>query len=451
MLSITWTCIGFIITLGVLITVHEFGHFLTARFFRVQVEKFSIGFGKTLWSYRNKKNNTEYIIKLFPFGGYIKMFDDSENSVSSKIYKDSFNKKSILQRFLIVASGPIFNLLFSFLIYWGIFLYGMPTFRPMIIDVVKDSIIEKAGIYKNMELKYIDKIPVSDWNEIRIILLSKIGNKRVHFNFIDHSDVNSFLVEKTIDLSHWNPELQKEDPLINLGIQPYNFKKEFVLTRVLHGSPADIAGLKVNDTIININNKLFSTWNDFIHYISHYEEKKITICVLRKEKKMCKILKPELKLQKRFIGIAAEYKLSPNFNEHYTLERYAFFQSMHKAIVKVCKLIKLTISMFIKLFTGYVNFHNLSGPFSIAKGVKTSIEHGIIHYFLFVALISINLGIINLFPLPILDGGHLFFLIIEKIQGKKISEQMQKFGYYISLIILIFFTGISLLNDILKF
>ena len=449
MFSIFWHFIIFIITFTILVTIHEFGHFWMARKCGVLVECFSIGFGKTLWKFRDSLG-TEFIIALIPLGGYVKLLENDNNNIHDNLYSKSLNNKSVLKRLLIVIAGPISNFIFSIFLYWIIFIHGFSGIRPVVSEVLHNSIANQSHIKPNMEIKAIDNINTPDLDTLRMELITKIGNKNVIFTVTNFGENN--VQKKILNIQNWNFKIDQGDPIISLGIIPYNKKIENIIAKVLKNSPASKAGIKINDKIIKINNIPLTKWSLFVDQVRNNVGKYIKIEVLRNKKLQFLTVKPEIKKNNKmegFIGVIPRItELPKKFN---IIRKYGVFKSISYASKEIWNLIKLTVIISSKLITGNIGLHNLSGPISIAHGAEVSIKYGIIYYLMFLALISINLGVINLFPIPILDGGHLLFLTIEQLTGKPISNKIKILAYQIGSIILMLLTVIAVFNDLFLF
>lgn len=261
MMSILWSLAAFIVALGILITVHEFGHFWVARRCGVRVERFSIGFGKALWR-RTDRQGTEYVIALIPLGGYVKMLDERVEAVAPELRHQSFNNKTVLQRAAIVSAGPIANFLFAIVAYWLVFIIGVPSVRPVIGDISPQSIAAQANISSGMELKSVDGIETPDWDSVRLALISRIGDKQMQVGVAPFGSAN--VVEKTLDLRQWQFEPDKQDPVVALGIIPRGPQIESVLAEVQPGSAAQKAGLQAGDRIVKVNGQLLDRWQTFV-------------------------------------------------------------------------------------------------------------------------------------------------------------------------------------------
>lgn len=446
MLSLLWNLAAFVIALGVLITVHEFGHFWVARRCGVRVERFSIGFGKALWR-RTDSHGTEFVIALIPLGGYVKMLDERVETVSPEMRHYAFNNKTVFQRAAIIAAGPLANFIFAIFAYWLVFIIGVPSLRPVVGEIVPNSIVAETQITSGMELKAIDGIETPDWDAVRLALFSKIGDDSLRIVYAPFG--TSQTREATLDLSHWQFEPDKEDAVTSLGFRPWGAEVKTVLQTVQPQSAAEKAGLQAGDRIVKVNGEPVTLWMDFVYQVRDNPGQPLVIEVESKGESRELTLTPDSKQGKTklegFAGVVPE--VIPLPEEYKTVKQYGPFAAVAEATDKTWQLMKLTVNMLGKLITGDVKLNNLSGPISIAQGAGMSAEYGVIYYLMFLALISINLGIINLFPLPVLDGGHLLFLAIEKLKGTPVSERVQDVSYRIGSVLLVLLMGLALFND----
>lgn len=404
MLSILWNLAAFIIALGVLITVHEFGHFWVARRCGVRVERFSIGFGKALWR-RTDRYGTEYVIALIPLGGYVKMLDERAEPVAPELRRHAFNNKTVGQRAAIIAAGPVANFIFAIFAYWLVFIIGVPGVRPVVGEITPNSIAAQAQIAPGTELKAVDGIETPDWDAVRLQLVSKIGDQQTTVSVAPFgSDQRQ---DKTLDLRHWAFEPDKQDPVSSLGIRPRGPQIEPVLSEVQANSAASKAGLQAGDRIVKVDGQPLTQWMKFVTFVRDNPGKPLALEIERQGSALSLTLTPDTKSvngkAEGFAGVVP--KIIPLPEEYKTIRQYGPFSAILEATDKTWQLMKLTVSMLGKLITGDVKLNNLSGPISIAQGAGMSAEFGVIYYLMFLALISVNLGIINLFPLPVLDGG----------------------------------------------
>lgn len=447
MLNVLWSLAAFIVALGVLITVHEFGHFWVARRCGVSVERFSIGFGKALWRRRDRLG-TEYVIALIPLGGYVKMLDGRVEPVPVEQQSRAFNHKAIWQRAAIVSAGPIANFIFAVIAYWLVFIIGVPGVRPVIGEILPGSIAAQAQISPGTELKSIDGIETPDWDSVRLALIGKIGEADVSMETAALGRSQTSLIR--LDLQNWHFDPERQDPVVSLGIMPKGPQVESVLAQVQPRSAAEKAGLQVADRIVKVDGQPLIRWQQFVIAVRDNPGKPVALEVERQGQRVSVVLTPDSKAvgKDRLEGFAGVVPtVTPLPAEYKTVRQYGPFSAIYAAGDKTWQLMKLTVSMLGKLITGDVKLNNLSGPISIAQGAGMSADYGLVYYLMFLALISVNLGIINLFPLPVLDGGHLLFLAIEKLKGGPVSERVQDVSYRVGTVLLMMLMGLALFND----
>ncbi|OHY92648.1 RIP metalloprotease RseP [Vibrio rotiferianus] len=448
MTGILWNLVSFIVALGILVAVHEFGHFWVARRCGVKVEKFSIGFGKSIWS-KVGKDGTEYSISMIPLGGYVKMVDSRIDDIPEHEKHLAFDKKPLWKRTSIVAAGPIFNFLFAIVAYWLVFLIGVPAVKPVIGEVTPNSIVAQAGIESGMELKSISGIKTPDWESVNMGLISHIGDDSVTMTLSSANEVGSE-VTRTLDIRDWNFDPETQSTMQSLGFKPYTPEIFTELAQVSEGGAAEKAGLQADDKIIAINGNKISKWEEVVEAIRSHPETPMELTVLRQGEEQSFTLTPGSRelANKQLVGFAGIAPKVAEWPESYRFElQFGVFESIGKAIDKTGQVIGLTISMLKKLIVGDVGLNNLSGPISIAKGAGATADYGLVYFLGFLALISVNLGIINLVPLPMLDGGHLLFFAIEAVIRRPVPEKVQEMGYKIGGAIIFSLMALALFND----
>lgn len=442
MMSFLWSLVSFIIVIGVLVSVHEFGHFWAARKCGVKVHRFSIGFGKVLWK-RNDKLGTEFAVSAIPLGGYVKMLDERTEEVPVELKYQSFNSKSVLQRAFIIVAGPLANFIFAILAYWVIFVVGMPSVKPVISEVKPNSIAAIAQLEPNSQILAVDGTETEDWESINLLLASKLGNDHLTLTVTPFGEHR--MQEKILDLRNWSFDPEKETSFGSLGIKPVSNKIKNILTNVVNDSPAERAGLQVGDTLLRLNGQDID-WQTLVERIQ--QGGTLDLQVQRNGDTLNVTLQPEMKDGRYFAGLAPTVE---PLNEIYRTElKYDILDALWKGVEKTWQLSALTVKVIGKLFTGDLSLSNLSGPISIAKGAGMSSSFGLVSFLSFMALISVNLGIMNLFPLPVLDGGHLMFLAAEGIKGKPVSERVQELCYRVGAALLLTLTVFALFNDFLR-
>ncbi|MBG3091797.1 sigma E protease regulator RseP [Proteus terrae] len=446
-MGILWNLAAFIIVLGILITVHEFGHFWVARRCGIYVERFSIGFGKAIWR-KTDKHGTEFVIAWIPLGGYVKMLDERVAEVAPERRHLAFNNKTVGQRAAVVAAGPIANFLLAIVAYWIVFMIGVPALKPIIADIRPNSIAEQAKLTPGMELKSVAGIETPDQNAVRLALVSKIGAKEVSFVVLDPNSLSES--ENILNLQQWGFDPEKQDPILSLGIMPVGARLDSKIIEVTEGSAAEKAGLQAGDRIVKVDGQPIDTWHPFTYFVRQSPNKALELLVERDGSSLILNVTPTavaLKDGTEVGQVGAQLQILPPDEQYLIMQQYNPFSALYEASDKTWQLMGLTVKMIGKLVVGDVKLTNLSGPVSIAKGAGMSADSGFIYYLMFMALISVNLGIINLFPLPVLDGGHLLFLVIEKIKGGPVSERVQDFCYRIGIMALMLLMGLALFND----
>ena len=444
--GVLWNIGAFIVALGLLVAVHEFGHFWVARRCGVKVERFSIGFGKAIWR-RLGKDGTEYVLALIPLGGYVKMLDGRVDELKPGEEQYAFNHKSVWARMAIVAAGPMANFVFALFAFWLMFMIGVPSVKPVVGEVRPASIVAEAGILPGMEIVGVGGEETGDWESVTYALISHLGDDSVQLKL--KAANTSYAVDKTLQLAGWKFDPDKESPIGSLGIVPLGGKVLPVVEAVVPSSASEKAGLQIGDRIKGVDGDAITEWTQFVERVQQSPAQPLQVTVERGGSEMILILTLDGKKVKGqlvgFVGLSPQ--LVPLPDEYRTLLQYGPLQALWHGVQKTWSLITLTFDMIGKLIGGIVSLDNLSGPISIAKGAGSSADYGLVYFLGFLALISVNLGIINLFPLPVLDGGHLVYFLIEAITGKPVSEKIQEVGFRIGAAILMLLMGIALFND----
>lgn len=444
--GLLWNIGAFIVALGLLVAVHEFGHFWVARRCGVKVERFSIGFGKAIWR-RLGKDGTEYVLALIPLGGYVKMLDGRVDELKPGEEAQAFNHKSVWARMAIVAAGPMANFVFALFAFWLMFMIGVPSVKPVVGEVRPASIVAEAGILLGMEIVGVGGEETGDWESVTYALISHLGDDSVQLKL--KAANTSYAVDKTLQLAGWKFDPDKESPIGSLGIVPLGGKVLPVVEAVVPSSASEKAGLQIGDRIKGVDGEAITEWAQFVERVQQSPAQPLQVTVERGGSEMTLTLTPDGKKVKGqlvgFVGLSPQ--LVPLPDEYRTLLQYGPLQALWHGVQKTWSLITLTFDMIGKLIGGIVSLDNLSGPISIAKGAGSSADYGLVYFLGFLALISVNLGIINLFPLPVLDGGHLVYFLIEAITGKPVSEKIQEVGFRIGAAILMLLMGIALFND----
>jgi regulator of sigma E protease len=448
MLEFFWNLASFVVALGILITVHEYGHFWVARKNGVQVERFSVGFGKVLWR-KVDKYGTEFVIAMIPLGGYVKMLDSRVDDVSESQLNRTFDGKSVYQRIAIIAAGPFANFAFAIFAFYLMFLIGVPSIKPIVGEVEINSIAAKASLPTNSEIIAIDEKTTVDWQEVNLALVSAIGDEQVVITVKPNGSASN--KKFYLNTKEWLFSPDKESAIASLGIKPFRAVVHTKLAVIGKDSPAEAAGLQVGDELVSIaGESINGNWQKFSDQIKLYPDKAVSVGVLRNDVITKLMVKPAAKKYKeKIVGFLGVQPVSEPYPEEYLFEQaYGPISAIEESVNKTWNLVVLSFDMIGKLITGDVSVKNLSGPISIAQGAGSSANYGFVYFLGFLALISINLGIINLIPLPVLDGGHLFYYFIELFTGKPVSEKIQEIGFKFGTIALLSLMSIAIFNDL---
>ncbi|HJF74779.1 MAG TPA: sigma E protease regulator RseP [Gallibacterium anatis] len=443
--SFLWTTLSFIVVIAILVFVHEFGHFWVARRCGVMVQRFSIGFGKVLWR-KTDKYGTEFAISLIPLGGYVKMLDESNETVAPELRQKAFNYQPVRNRLLIYAAGPLANFLFALFAFWIVYLIGIPTLRPIIDNIRPDSIAAQAKLPTNYQITAIDQQLIHNWEDVNLVLAAKMGEPSITISLQDTASDN--VVNKTLNLANWHFDPSEQSAMSALGIDPKATKIENVIAKISENSPAQKSGLKVGDQIVAINGQKVN-WRQFVEEIQKHKLQPFELTIQRNGQAQTVKIQPELNEKgKPYIGVMPTvHQVDAKYIE---TQQYDPLSAFSHSWQMVEQLSWATLKIIGKLFTGEVGLNSLGGPISIAQGAGISSENGFTYFLRFMALISVNLGMMNLFPLPVLDGGQMVFLLIEGITKRPVSEKIQNIAYRIGVALLLWLTVFVLFNDIMR-
>ncbi len=439
---------AFIIALGILVAVHEWGHYYIARLCGVYVKRFSIGFGKPIWS-KVDKHGTEFALAAIPLGGYVRMLDERVDEVPPELASQAFNNKSVGKRMAIIAAGPGVNFIFAAIALYVMFLIGISTIKPVIGEVSPDSIAGRAGLTSNMEIIAVGSRETPDWEAVNMELMSYIGQESMPVTVVSESDSAR---QRVLDIAGWNFDPDSESPLRSLGISPFRPGATLTVAYVAEQTAASEAGLQQNDVIVALDGQPVTAWEDLVAQIKNRPGEQLEIRVNRAGQTydlsatIGRRDTPEG--QDGYLGVSPFAEPWP---EGYVFtHQYGLLEAVGKAVDKTWRLMTLSVEMIGKLITGDVSVKNLSGPIAIAQGAGNSAGYGLVYFLSFLALISVNLGIVNLLPLPMLDGGHLMYFTIEWITGRPVPEEVQEWGFRIGAMLLFTIMSIAIFNDITR-
>ena len=451
MLDFLQIVISFIIAISILIAVHEFGHFWVARKLGVKVLRYSIGFGKPIWSKRSKVDNTEYMIASIPLGGYVKMLDEREGDVKEEERHRAFNNQTVTKRFAIVFAGPAFNFIFAIFAYWLMFVIGVTGVKPIIGDITQNTPAAFAEFKSGEEIIAVDGKQTPIWDVAMQSLLPGMIQKRPLV--VEVLTEQGLKANRTIDFSNVKQEVEPEVFFKIIGFYPWRPAINAVVGQVLEGSPAEKAGLKNGDKIVSIDDVKINDWFALVDYVSERPEQQLRLGIMRNGQLIVKVLVTGLaKVDGKQVG---RMGIGPadtgKYPEHMKiLYQYGPLGAISQSIENTWDNSVLMLSMLWKIVTGEVSLKNLSGPINIAVYAGQSASAGIARFLDFLAIVSISLGILNLLPIPILDGGHLMYYVVEMIKGRPVSEQTEEMGQRVGIAFLIMLMSLAFYNDILR-
>jgi len=446
--SLLHTIVYFVLALGLLVAFHEFGHFWVARRCGVKVLRFSIGFGKPLWRHRKSPESTEFVVAAIPLGGYVKMVDEREGEVSPEDLPHAFNRQSLPVRTAIVLAGPAFNLLLAVLIYWFVFWIGDTGVRPVLGPVDPGSFSEQAGFEKGDEILAVSGQETPTWSLTMSRLFALIMDDAPIRIEVQSADGVKHTRELVIpEATAMEPELLRS----RLGFHPWEPLLLPRIDAVEENGPAAKAGLRKGDLIVSADGIPIRDWRQWVDYVRERPNQDISVTVDRDGVQVVLSLRPiAVHSAKGEIGrIGTSVAIPPGVLKEMRVEyRLGFFSAFTAAVKKTADFSLLTLKMIGRMIIGKVSVENLSGPISIAQYAGQSASLGLIQFMKFLAIISISLGVLNLLPVPVLDGGHLLFYLIEAIKGSPLSEQAQAIGQQIGIVILISLMGLAFFLDI---
>lgn len=444
---------AFLVTIGILVAIHEFGHFWVARKLGVKVLRFSIGFGKPLWK-RLGKDQTEYVIAALPFGGYVKMLDEREGAVDPAEKHLAFNNQSVWKRMAIVLAGPLANFILAIFIYFMIFsVVGNPAMKPF-VEAAPDTPAAMAGVRAGDRITAVNQIPVESWEEARMTLLEEYLKSPLLALGVETPDGNP--ATRSLDLSGQSLLKEEGDFLKKSGLEFWAPSKDVYLGQTLPNSPAAKAGVKLGDVVEAVNGKKPESAQAFVSMIQSHPDEPLELKVRRDEGVVLLTMTPARKVldDKREVGqIGAGVGDAPTLEALKQLEFIQHFgpiDAVVRGFSKTWQMSLVTLKLMGRMLTGDVSIKNISGPVTIAKFSGETAQAGLPYYLGFLAIVSISLGVLNLLPIPMLDGGHLLYYLIELVKGSPVSEKFEEFGLRFGMAIVACVMVLALYNDFMR-
>ncbi len=443
-MSLIINAVAFLIVIGILVTVHEFGHFWVARRCGVGVERFSIGFGRVVLR-RFGRDGVEYALSAIPLGGYVKMVDEREGSVPEDQLHRAFNRKPLWQRNAVIVAGPAFNFIFAILVFWGLFLLGDTVMRPVLDDVPPQTPAAEAGFQSGDEIRRVGSKEVSGWSEVmREVLAQGAGNASLP---VTVRTAEGSERTRQLDVAAIGPAGQQEDPMQALGWRPQRPPLPAAIRQVLPDTPAARAGLEAGDRLEAIGGQSIDQWQGLVDGIEAHRGQSMRITLVRDgERRQLAVAVPD----EGKIGVAPAAPEPDDLAPYQRRIEYGPIAALGRGLTETWDYLRLTVTIAAKIVTGDASTRNISGPVSIAEYAGTSATYGIKPFLNLLGTISISLGLINLFPVPVLDGGHLLFNTCEWVMGRPLSEHAQSVGTQIGLALIVMLMALALYNDLLR-
>lgn len=444
------TVFAFIVALSVLIVVHEYGHYWVARRCNVKVLRFSLGFGKPIWSKTIGPDATQWVLAAIPLGGYVKMLDEREGDVAPHELHRAFNRKSVWQRFAIVLAGPVANFLAAIALYWVLFVHGIPGLVPVVGEPPAGSTAARAGFVAGDTVLGVAGTTVRSWQDFRWIVLQRALDK-VPVS-IELKTAQGVVTRRELSFDELAPEDLEKDVLAVLGLSRQRLILPAVIGELTGSGPASRAGLRSGDQVLSVDGQPVENWDALVKIVRAAPGRTLQLRVQRGEIEMQAVaVTPEVIDERgaRFGRIGASPKMDPEAMQGMLANvSYGPVESLGKSMVKTWETALFSLRMLGKMVVGEVSLKNLSGPITIADYAGQSAQNGWISYLLFLGLISISLGVLNLLPVPLLDGGHLMYYSVEILTGKPVPEKVMEAGQHVGMTVLFVLMAFALFNDI---
>ena len=446
--SFITSVLAFITAIAILIAFHEFGHFWVARKAGVKVLRFSIGFGKPLWMKRAGPDQTEYVLAAIPLGGYVKMLDEREGEVPESELHRAFNRQSVAKRIAIVSAGPVFNFIFAIFAYMIMYMMGVNGIKPVIGEVEAESVAYQAGLRANDEIISVDGELTPTWNIARLALLqSSLENDDLT---LEVKGQDSSVQRVKIPVSNLSTEVKQNSLLAEVGVKPYRPEIPAKIGKLDPEGAAQRDGIQVGDKIVSVNGDPVVDWMGWVKVIQDNPEKTLSVGVDRKGELVDIELTPKaIDSSEGTIGRIGAMPEPVEFpKEFQTVVQYSIGTALYTGVVKTWQMSILTLRMIGHMIIGDVSVKNLSGPITIATYAGYTASEGLTTFLSFLAIVSISLGVLNLLPIPLLDGGHLLLYFIEIVKGKALSEETQMKMQRVGIVMLGMLMVLAFYNDI---
>ncbi|VAW57213.1 Intramembrane protease RasP/YluC, implicated in cell division based on FtsL cleavage, partial [hydrothermal vent metagenome] len=441
----------FILAIGILVSFHEFGHYWVARLLKVKVLKFSIGFGKPLfvWKKQRGEDLIEFVVAAIPLGGYVKMLDEREGEVDNSLKHRAFNTQPVMSRFAIVAAGPIFNFILAVAFYFVFFINGETGLKPILAAPEKASAVAQAAFQEEDEILAVGDTDVNTWQAFRIALIDQgLDNNILN---IKVKAANLSIIERKLSLGDLHILNEKTDVTELLGFKIWRPDIPAKIGGVTNNHPAALAGLQAKDLVNTIDGVAVQNWRSLVNVIQLSAGKSLKLGVYRNgEQKTLQITPAKKQLDDKIVGFIGAYPEIPEnlISKTKTQIDYGVVGALERAMEETWTFSALTLKVFGKMLTGEAALDNITGPITIAEYAGVTASLGFLTYIKFLAMISISLGVLNLLPVPMLDGGHLMYYLIEIVKGSPVSQNFEEMGQRLGLVLLFLLMSLAVFNDI---
>jgi len=444
-MSVLHTILWFLIAIGILVVVHEFGHYLAARWAGVKVLRFSVGFGKPLLSRRFGRDQTEWTLSALPFGGFVKMLDEREGEVPAAEAHRSFNRATVWRRIGIVIAGPAANFLLAIVFYWALLLHGLPALKPMIGEPPAGTPAAQAGLVAGDEIRRVNGTDTPSFQDLRLTLLrAGVAAEAITLELADGRSVR-------LDVQPMQTENLEQDILRPLGIVRYDPVIAPVIGQLLPDGAAVRAGFQSGDRLLSANGEAVANWQDWVQVVRQHPAKPLRIEYERQGQRGALTVVPDVvdEAGQRVGKIGAGPRVDESVLATLMTEvRYGPVEALWQGAVRTWDMSVFTLEMMGRMVLGQVSWKNLSGPLTIADYAGQSATLGWISFVGFLALVSVSLGVLNLLPIPLLDGGHLMYYVAEVLTGRPVSERTMEIGSRIGMFLLLLLMSFALFNDL---
>ena len=439
----------FLVAIIILVSIHEFGHFSVARLCGVKVLRFSIGFGRQLFTVKDK-SGTEFSLSAIPLGGYVKMLDEREGQVDEALLDQTYNRKPVWQRIAILAAGPSANFILAFFLYISLFVGGTTQLIPQ-VDFVKDgSLAAKAGFEVGQKILTVDGVETSSAGDVMSELINRLGESG-ELTFTVRYEDSSLQYDLEVPINDWLQGVHAPDPLENLGFSFFRAIVDKKIVDLVDGGAAEQAGFKIGDEPMSVDGDSVPDWSAWVSVVKSSPGKALDVVVLRDGENVNLQLTPDTRTEKSlsfgFAGVMASTRVVPE--NLLSRQSYGLIGSIGAAAKRTASDSKMVLLSIKKLIVGEISTKNLSGPIGIAKVAASQAQHGVSAFIAFLAYLSVVLGVMNLLPIPVLDGGHILYCLVEWVSGKPVSEKIQLFGLQAGLAALVCVMAVAFYNDIL--